>query len=91
MPSVTNETPRRVWMSAIVGSMASAIVGGLGIGLPLAIRGPDVFGCIFGGIFGSAACGAFLGGIAPLVVAKVREHLNKPQICKDAEDFQAEL
>ena len=91
MSSVINDMKSSMGLGAVIGSMASAMVCGFCIGLPLALTGPQPLQCCFGGVFGGAACGAFLGGTAPLVIAKVREHLNKPQICKNAEIYQSDL
>ncbi len=77
-------------LSSVAGGAVGWSVGALA-GLALALTGHDILGSILGGTFGGAACGAFLGGTAPLAVAKVREHLNKPQTYENAENYQAEL
>ena len=76
MSSVTNGMVEL----SIFGSFIGIIIGGLAIGLPLALNGHNVLNCFLGGEIGGAACGAFLGGTAPLVAAKVRQHMDQKNL-----------
>lgn len=60
--------------------LIGAVVGNLAIGLPLYAAGNNFAGCFLGGFLGGGACGAFLGGTATLVIAKVRQHMDQKNL-----------